>query len=167
MVGKKKVIAVAAGIHLAIAALFAPHVPLEPYLPRAIDRPLALYGRFSGVHTHFDFFAPSVATQARAQFSIIAADGSAREVRLATPSGEANNRIAMMLTFFAYPDQRQNLLRGMGEYMLRLHPQAVAVESRIEVLDIPTLRDLAAGGVGAHWVELERARVRREDAPGG
>jgi hypothetical protein len=166
MVGKRKIVAIAAGAHLALAALYAPHIPIEPHLPRSIDRVLALYGRLSGVHTHFDFFAPSVATQARAQFRIIAADGSAHEVRLATPSGEVNTRIAMMLKFYAYAEQAPHILRGMGEYMLRLNPQAATVVTRVEVLDIPTL-EAAAAGARPRWVELGSSTLRREDARGG
>jgi hypothetical protein len=165
MTGKQRALAAAVGIHLAIAALYATHIPTEIYLPAAIDRPLALYGRFSGAHTHFDFFAPSVATQARARFTIVAADGSGTEVALASPSGEVNNRIAMMLTFYGYPHQREVILRSLGEYMLRQHPHAVAVDTRVEVLEIPPLH--GTGETRATWAEVGRARLRREDASRG
>jgi hypothetical protein len=165
MVAKKRIVAAAAGLHLLLAALYAPHVPLETVLPRAFDRAVALYGSFSGVHTHFDFFAPSVSTQARVRFSAIAADGASRELTLGTPSGEANNRIAMMLTYHAYPGVRQELLRALGHYMLRMNPQAVTVQARVELLDIPALESLARGPARARWVELDRATVRREDGP--
>jgi hypothetical protein len=61
----KRIVTALVAIHLLLAAAFAPHIPLEPILPRGVDRAIALYGTFSGVHTHFDFFAPSVSTQAR------------------------------------------------------------------------------------------------------
>ena len=165
MVAKKRIVAGLAGFHLLLAALFAPHIPLEPILPRGVERAIALYGGFSGVHTHFDFFAPSVSTQARVRFSAIAADGTSRELFLGTPSGEANNRIAMMLTYHAYPGVRQELLRALGLYMLRMTPHAVAVESRVELLEIPALESLARAPARARWIELDRATVRREDAP--
>lgn len=165
MTAKRKVVAAAAAIHLALAAVYAVHVPAETVVPRHLDRAAALYGSLSGVRTHFDFFAPSVSTQARAQFRLIGADGSVREVRLETPNGEANNRIALMLTFYSYPSEREKLLRAWGQYVLRLYPQAVAVESRIEALEIPTLAQLAAGGAAPRWVELGRLTVNRGEPP--
>jgi hypothetical protein len=165
MTGKRKALAAAAAVHLALAAVYAPHVPAETVMPWAFDRVVAVYGSLSGVRNHFDFFAPSVSTQARADFRITAADGSVRHVRLATPSAEANNRIALMLTFYSYPSERERLLRAWGRYMLRLHPQAVSVESRIEALEIPRVREAAAGAT-PRWVELGRSVVRKGEAPG-
>lgn len=166
MYGRPRMWAAAAAIHLAIAALYAPHIPAEHFLPRWIDRPLAIYGGFSGVHTHFDFFAPTVSTQARVEFHLTGGDGSIRHVRLATPSGEVNNRIALMLTHYAYPSEREKLLRAWGEFMLRIHPQVVAVETRIEVLEIPALREVAAGKASPRWTEIGRAVVRSGGIPG-
>ena len=166
MTGKRKVIGAAVAIHLALAAVYAPHIPVETVMPRAFDRAVAFYGGFSGVRNHFDFFAPSVSTQARVDFRVVAADGSARHVRLATPSAEANNRIALMLTFYSYPTERERLLRAWGQYILGLHPEAVSVESRIEALEIPTLREAAAGTASPRWIELGRAVVRKGEAPG-
>ena len=165
MTAKRKVVAAAAAIHLALAAVYAGHVPAEVFVPRQLDRAVALYGSLSGVHHHFDFFAPSVATQARVAFRMFAADGSVRQLYLATPSSEANNRIALMLTFYSYADSREMLLREWGRFMLRSDPQAIAVESRIEALEIPRLSHIAKDGARAHWVELGRATVRRGEEP--
>ena len=153
----------AAAIHLTLAALFAPHIQLEAHLPPALDRVIAYYGAFSGVHTHFDFFAPGVATQARLEFRVHAADGSVRVARLATADREANNRIATMLTDFGFASERDALLRSWGRYALRLYPDAVAVEPRLEVLALPSLSD-AAAGERPRWVELARTHMRRGDA---
>jgi hypothetical protein len=166
MTGKRKVIAAAAAIHLALAALYAVHVPAETVVPRTFDRVVAWYGSFSGVRNHFDFFAPSVSTQARVEFRILGADGSVRHARLATPSAEANNRIALMLTYYSYPSEREKLLRAWGDYVLRLHPEAAAVEARIEVLNIPPLLDAASGKAQPHWVELGRTTVGKGGSPG-
>jgi hypothetical protein len=165
MTAKRKVVAAAAAIHLALAAIYAVHLPAETIVPRDLDRAAAFYGSFSGVRNHFDFFAPSVSTQARAEFRVVGADGAVRHVRLATPSGEANNRIALMLTYYSYPSERERLLRAWGQYVLRLYPEAVAVESRIEALEIPTLAELAAGGAAPRWVELGRLTVRKGEPP--
>ena len=166
MSAPRKVLVALAAIHLLLAAVYAPHIPAELVVPRALDRAVGLYGSFSGVRNHFDFFAPSVSTQARAVFRVIARDGSSRTVQLATPSAEANNRIALMLTYYSYPDARESLLRAWGGYVLGLHPEAVAVESRIEALHIPTLGEIGKGASAeARWVELGRLTVRKGEAP--
>jgi hypothetical protein len=162
MPAKKRIVAALVGIHLLLAAAFAPHIPLEPILPHGVDRAIALYGTFSGVHTHFDFFAPSVSTQARVRFRLMDADGTSRERAFATPSAEANNRIAMMLTYFAYPEARQEMLRALGQYILRLEPGVVAVETRVELLDIPALAAASRESATPRWIELARATVRRD-----
>ena len=164
MTAKRKVVVAAAAIHLALAALYAWHIPAEAFLPRQLDRVAGIYGSFSGVRHHFDFFAPSVATQARLGFRIFAADGTVRHVLLDTPSADANNRIALMLTFYSYADARETLLREWTRFMLRHHPEAVAVETRIEALEIPTLAQIRSAGAQPAWVELGRATLRREDA---
>ena len=159
MTGLKKVLVAATALQLLLAAICAPHVPVEPYLPHAVDRAAALYGSLSGVRNHIDFFAPTVSTQARVEFRVAMADGTTRLMRLATPSAEANNRLALMLTYYSYPSTRAQLLQAWGEYILRLNPQATAVEVRIEALQIPLLREAAAGNATARWQEIGRATV--------
>jgi hypothetical protein len=164
--GRDKVIAVAAAVHLSLAAIYGIHVPVELYIPLAVDRPLSIYGGFTGTRSRFDFFAPEVPNEARADFTIIPANGPSRRVRLAdTTSAEANRRLALMYTIYAYPTQREPLLRAWGEYILRLHPDAVEVVSRIEMLETPTMQESAAGKT-ASWREVGRLSVRRGGAPG-
>jgi hypothetical protein len=166
MARRDKVIWAATAVHLAIAAFYGLHVRLEFHIPQALDRVLSIYGGLTGVRARFDFFAPEVPNEARADFLIVPADGAARRVRLAaTPSGEANRRMALMFTIYAYPTERERLLRAWGEYMLRLHPDAVEVVSRVEMLEIPSVRDSAAGK-RATWTEVGRATVRRGAEPG-
>ena len=160
MIRARVLLAAAAAIHLGIAAIYAPHVPVEPLLPKVVDRALSVYGSLSGARTHFDFFAPSVSSQGRVEYRLKMKDGSERQAFLATPSGEVNNRIAMMLTFFAYPTERQRLLEGWGRYALTLFPDAMEVETRAEVFDIPPMSGAAPRGEPA-WIEVGRATVRR------
>lgn len=155
----------AAAIHLGIAALYAPHIPIEPLIPNILNRALTLYGSLTGARAHFDFFAPTVAPQARLEFRVRAPDGSEVKARLATPSGEVNNRIAMMLTFFAYRTEREALLEAWGRYALGLFPEAVEIETRIEVLEIPAL-GARLDGEPLRWSELGRGTVRRGAHPG-
>jgi hypothetical protein len=68
----------------------------------------------------------------------------------------------MMLTYFAYPEARQEMLQALGHYILRMEPDVVAVESRVELLDIPALEAAARQPARPRWVELDRATVRRD-----
>ena len=165
MTAKRKVLAAAAAIHLALAALHAPHILVEPHLPHALDRAIAYYGAFSGVHTHFDFFAPWISTESRLELRLHGADGAVRVVRLSTPDREVNNRIATMLTQFGPSGDREALLKAWARYAFRLYPDAVAVEPRLEILVIPTLPE-AAAGARPRWAELGRGRFQRSDTGG-
>lgn len=165
MAGREKVFAAAAALHLAIAALYAPNAELERYLPEALDRALSVYGGLSGARSRFDFFAPGVSNQARADFLVIPDNGPSRRIRLATSNAEANRRLNLMFTVFAYPGERERLMKAWADYILRLHPEAVAVEARVEMLEVPTMRESAAGKQPS-WVEIGRTTVRRGEAPG-
>jgi hypothetical protein len=146
MTGLRKVLVGAAAVHLVLAALYAPHVPIELYMPRPLDRIVALYGSMSGVRNHFDFFAPSVSTQARVEFRVGGPDGTTRVMRLATPNGEVNNRIALMLTYYSYPDVRESLLKALGDLGRGPHRG-------------PRDPDPARGGRGQFPRALDRARA--------
>ena len=152
----------AAAIHLTLAALFCTHVPIEREMPAYIWRALALYGAYTGVPRHYDFFAPEVSTQARAEFRVIDARGAAREARIDTPSGEANQRLAMMYTFLGEPRLRAHLAHGWTEYLLRRHPGAQRVEVRLMVLDLPSSGQARAGRQAA-WREFDRLVRDREN----
>ena len=165
MIRARALLAVAAAIHLGIAAMYAPHVPVEPHLPRLLDRALSFYGSLSGARTHFDFFAPSVSSQARVEFRVRKADGSERRASLATPNGEVNNRIAMMLTFFSYATERERLLEAWGRYALGQFPDAAEVETRIEVFELAPMAKGSPQGV-PRWIEVGRGTVRRGGAAG-
>ena len=161
-----KLVRAAVTVHLAIVAFFALPVPWEYYLPQAIDRPLTLYGGFTAAHSRHDYFAPAVPSQARAEFLLVRAEGPAQTVRLTTPSGEANRRLGVMFTLFAWPGERERLMQAWGDYVMRLDPGVIEVRVRVEVLAIPTMREAAAGKV-ASWIEVGRATVRRADGSGG
>ena len=159
---RRRLAVAAAAIHLSIAAFFSTHWPAERILPGLLERPLKLYGLYTGAQTHFNFFAPAVATQARAQFVLHRPDGTTARAELLTPSAEANQRLAMMFTFYGVPEARPFLARAWAVHMLARHPEATAVEVRVEVLDIPALPDVKAGKP-ARWVEIDRTRLRRDE----
>ena len=166
MTGRQKGLVVLAAVHLAIVAAHAWHVPIEPHLPRGLQRVLALYGGYTGATSHYDFFAPSVSTQARMAFRVFAPGVAVREYELSAGRGDVNNRIAILLTYYAFPSERQTLLEAGARYMLRKHPEATAVEARVEVVDVPPLREAAARGTRVAWVELGRLTVSRGGSAG-
>jgi len=152
----------AAAIHLGVAAFFSTHWPVEGYLPAVIERPLKLYGTYTGAQTHFNFFAPTVSTQARAQFVLTKPDGSQVRDELLTTNFEANQRLAMMFTFYGVAEVRPFLARSWAVHMLNRHPEADSVEVRVEALDIPTLAEIKSGKA-ARWVEIDRSKVTRRE----
>lgn len=166
MTGKQRVLVALAAAHLSIVAAHAWHVPIEPHLPRGVQRALGVYGGYTGATSHYDFFAPSVSTQGRMAFRVFGPGGEVREFELSAARGDVNNRIAIMLTYYAFPSERERLLQAGARYMLRTHPEATAVEARVEVVDIPPLREAAARGSKVTWVELGRLTVSRGASPG-
>lgn len=158
----RKLAIAAATIHLGIAALFSTHWAVDKSLPGWIDRPVKLYGAYTGARTHFNFFAPAVSTQARARFVLERADGRVVTDDLSTGNLEADQRIAMMFTFYGVAEIRPFLSRALAVYMLDRHPEAVAVEVRVEALDIPTLPGLKAGKA-SRWVEIDRTKLTRRE----
>ena len=152
----------AAAVHLVIAALFSTHVRVENLIPWTIAGPLQLYGGYTGAATRFNFFAPSVPTQPRVRFALTGRDGITRTADLLTPSNEANQRVATMLTLYELESLRPLLMRAWGVYALTRHPDAQSVEVMIEILDIPTMAQARAGRKPA-WIEWERAVLRRDE----
>ncbi len=165
MPAKGRLLAVAAGLHLAIAAAFCTHVAIERSLPAFLARPMAIYSSFTGVPSHFNFFAPVVSPQARADFVLVARDGATRHVQLDAANFEAKQRLAMMFTFAGDAQARELLMRAWSVYMLTHHADAQAVEARLQVLSIPTLARAREGG-RTQWVEVARTSMRREELSG-
>jgi hypothetical protein len=158
----RRIVIGAAAIHLSIAAFFSTHWEVDRFIPTLVERPLKVYGAYTGARTHFNFFAPAVSTQARARFVLARRDGSTYEDTLTTSSAEANQRIAMMFTYYGVAEARPFLSRSWAVYMLGRHPDAVAVDVTVEVLEIPTLADIKAGKA-SRWVVIDRMRLTRDE----
>ncbi len=161
---KKQWIRWAAGVHLFIALIYSSHLPVEHFIAPAIERPLRVYGSYSGAYTHFDFFAPSVVSQVRVQFRIGQRDGSVRTYEIVSASGEVTQRLATMFNYYLRPTVRPFLVDSWSRYVLAQHPDAQWVQTRVEFLDIPTLKQLAEGRK-ATWVEVGRFAAVREASP--
>ena len=153
----------AAAAHLLIALVYSTHLEVEYFIPPALEMAMRTYGNYSGAHMHFNFFAPTVLSQVRVQFRLGAGERALRTVEISTDSSEVNLRLATMFNFYLRPSVRPALVDEWGRYMLAANPDAEWVQTRVEVLDIPTLEELHAGKKAA-WVEMGRHAAVREAA---
>ena len=161
---RKQLVRWAAGAHLVIALIYSTHLPVEHFIPPAIERLLRIYGSYSGAYAHFDFFAPSVVSQVRVQFRLGVGEETIRTFEVVSPSSEVNQRLATMFNYYLRPTVRPLLVNSWARYALAKHPDAQWVQTRIEFLDIPTLAQLKEGKK-ATWVEVGRFAAVREGAP--
>jgi hypothetical protein len=157
----RKVVGWLAAVHLFIALVYSTHLHVEHFIPPWIEVPMRVYGNFSGAHTHFNFFAPTVVTQVRVIFKLGYADGSTREIRVGADNVEIDQRLAIMFNFYLRPTARGAMLEAWARHMLAVHPDAEWVQTRVDVLEIPTLEETARGQ-RAQWVELGRYGTIRD-----
>jgi len=144
-----------AAVHLFIALIYSSHLQVEHFIPEALEQPMRIYGNYSGAHTHFNFFAPVVVSQVRVNFKLGHPDGSVRELQVSSPNIEVNQRLAMMYNFYLRPNAREPLVQSWAQHMLATHPEAEWVQTRVELLDIPTLEQVKSGRK-AQWIEIGR-----------
>ena len=161
---KTRIVCWLAGVHLFIALVYSTQLYVEFFIPSWLERPMRAYGGYSGAYTHFNFFAPAVVTQVRVKFKLGAADGTVRETEVSSPSGEVNQRLATMYNYYLRPTVRPYLVEAWARHMLDRHPEAQWVQTRVEMLEIPTLEQVKAGK-RAEWVEVGRYAAMREGAP--
>lgn len=161
---KKRLVCWAAGVHLFIALVYSSHLAVEFFIPSWLERVVRAYGGYSGAYTHFNFFAPAVVSQVRVRFKLGLAGGAVRELEVSSPSGEVNQRLATMFNYYLRPTARPYLVEAWARHMLDRHPEAEWVQTRVEMLDIPTLEAIREGKRAA-WVEVGRYGAVRGAAP--
>ena len=161
---KRTLVHWAAGVHLFIALVYSSHLHVEHFIPEGMERWLRLYGGYSGAHTHFNFFAPAVVSQVRVRFKLGMPNGDTRDLEVASSNSEVNQRLAMMFNFYLRPSVRPFLVESWARYHLDRNPEAQWVQTRVEMLEIPTLAEMKAGRK-AEWVEVARYGAMREAAP--
>lgn len=159
---QRVVLALALG-HLVVAALFSTHVQAERFLPPALLRALAVYGDLTGARTHFDYFAPEVAPQARAYILLTAADGATRRLDIRAANDEVNTRLAIMMSYLGDRRVREFLMHSWCLHFLSAVPAAAAAEARVEIIELPTMAQ-ARAGQRPRWLELDRYRLTRAQA---
>lgn len=161
---RRQLLGWAAATHLLIALVYSTHLQVEHFIPPAIERPMQVYGNYSGAHMHFNLFAPTVVTQARVEFRLGKGEDVVRTVKVTSDSGEVNVRLANMFNFYLRPTVRKALVDEWSRHMLDANPDVEWVQTRVEVLLIPTLEQLKAGR-RAEWVEFGRHGAVRVAAP--
>ena len=149
--------------HLVVAALFSTHVQAERFIPAPLLRLLGVYGDLTGARTHFDYFAPQVAPQARGYVLLTAADGSVRRRDIEADNDEVNTRLAIMMSYLGDPGVRELLMHSWCLHFLAAQPDLAAAEARVEIIHVPTMAE-ARRGDRARWLELGRYRLTREQA---
>ena len=88
---------------------------------------------------------------------VLAGERPARVARLVISSCEAftnyppglpgkNLRLAAMFNFYLRPSVRPHLIEAWARYLLAAHPEVQWVQTRVEMLDIPPLAELAGRG---------------------
>jgi len=70
----------------------------------------------------------------------------------------------MMFNFYLRPNAREPLVQSWARHMLAAHPEAQWVQTRVELLDIPTLEEIKSGRK-AQWIEIGRYGAVREPNP--
>ncbi len=150
--------------HLGLVALGAMGIALPTALGPA-RLALGLYGTLSGADTRFKLFAPGVASQLRATFTMVddaghtwtdtLEEGSNREVQLRIDS--------IVTTFYDAefrPDLRRSFTASWAATMFGRHPDAKRVIARVDVYDLPTM-DQYRRGLRPRWRNVYSAIFTR------
>jgi hypothetical protein len=122
---------------------------------------LRLYGELSGTDRSFGFFAPSVAPEYRATFTLEDADGNTWHDALGRgASHEAFLRIGTLIETVAGDDSEDDHAPRWAQVMFRRHPEAVLAEVLVEAYTVPSMAEYRAGA-RPEWETLYVNRWRR------
>jgi hypothetical protein len=126
-------------------------------------RSVRLYGALSGAEAGFGFFAPGVAPQIRATFTLSDASGRTWTDTLERGlSHEARLRVAGSVSLATEPPFRDDLYRSWIGTMFGRHPDARRVVVRLEVFDPPPMDEYRAG-VRGRWETIDEVTSDRDD----
>ena len=160
-----KIFAVLAGIHLVLVAASAAHLQIvTPEDP--IGRGVLAYESFSGADNTFAFFAPSVAPQFRATFTLTDAGGKSwEEAPEQGATREANLRFDSVTNMFSYPHLSRRIAASMAASLFGRRSDAAECEVFVELQDTPTM-EAYRDGVRPEWQPVYlRSFYRDTQAP--
>jgi hypothetical protein len=160
--------ALAAILHLVLVALGAAHLHFSDsgFLGRALES----YATLSGANNTYPFFAPEVGSQLRARFTLINEKGerfvdtlegsSSRETVL-----RLSNIIGLIADDDTDEDERRSLAGSWAGNILGRHPEARAVEVRLEGCDLPSMNEYRQG-MRTSWTLFYEAKFLRSPKGG-
>jgi hypothetical protein len=120
--------------------------------------PLAWYGDMSGANNGYGFFAPGVAPEFRAVFTLIDAEGNQwTDTLVHGKTHEANLRLTGIVCLFPEMPEalQERLAASWAATMFGRHPKAEHVIIRVDVYNPPTMEQYRAGERPA-WKPLSR-----------
>jgi hypothetical protein len=161
---KRRLIAIAACLHLVLVGLGAAHVHLWNWGP--VGRTLDRYGLLSGAGSNYPFFAPEVGTTIRAQFDLYAADGKSlgTDDLMRSSTRETKLRLSDIVEMIDEDLENQQTRRLLGASwaakMFARHPGAAKLTLRVDVFDVPTMSEYRSGE-RYDWENVYRATFAR------
>jgi hypothetical protein len=116
-------------------------------LKKGLPGPLLYrYAVLSGADNGFGFFAPSVAATNRTRFAIADGAGKAHEVTLGeAPNHEVRLRSGTPVVLFGVNELRSPLAASWAGKVFGRHPEARAVNVRVEEYEVPSMAAYRAG----------------------
>jgi hypothetical protein len=148
--------------HLGLVGWNAWRLP-SPSEENPLGRFLVLYGSYTGADNSFGFFAPSVASERRAAFTLEDEQGRRWDDSLTVGTNrEANLHLLPLLLIFSDEDLEPYFAASWAGSMLGRHPEACKVELRVEQCVLPTMADYRAG-TRPEWVTVYEAGFSHQD----
>jgi hypothetical protein len=152
-----------AAIHLVLVVCGAAHFRLVPLQWGGIVQ--HTYGALSGSDSGFGFFAPGVASQLRATFTMTDDAGNSwTDVLEHGNNREARLRLGTVVSNFAEEKMRRDVAASCAATMFGRHPTARQVVVRVEVYELPPMEAYRAGAQ-PEWIPVYEATVSRENTP--
>jgi hypothetical protein len=150
----------AAGIHLVLVIGGAANISL-PRGSGVAGRGIRWYTAVSGADSGYGFFAPGVASETRATFTLTDATGRTwTEAFDAGGNQEVQLRLGSMVSTAASPGVRRKLAASWAGKFFAIHPEVESVLVRVEYYDLPQM-DEYRDGERPEWVteyEVEFSR---------
>jgi hypothetical protein len=144
-----------AGAHLGLVVAGA--LEVHPRGGGWVSRAIAEYEVLSGTEGFYTFFAPGVDTQLRPIFEVTDGSGAvSTDVLQRAANTEVDLRIANMIGLSWYDDFRRTLEASWADVMFRRHPGAEQVVVRLDLCDLPSMREYREGRRPA-WRVFDRA----------
>jgi hypothetical protein len=157
--------AAAAGIHLILVMGGAANISL-PRWSGVAGSGIRWYAALSGADSGYGFFAPGVASETRATFTLT--DGAGRtwtEEFNANGNQEVQLRLGSMVSTAASPGIRRKLAASWAGKFFAIHPEVESVLVQVEYYDLPPM-DEYQDGERPEWVtEYEVEFFRNEATP--